>query len=421
MDDPNIPYPPTSDDRNLTARRESAMPSERARRRHCMVVYAYYPLAETRVQREAEALVDAGYAVDVICLRKPSESARERYRGVEIHRLPVRLNKAGLGRQFLSYLQFLALATVRLARLHTARRYDTVQVHNLPDFLVLCALVPKVQGVPVVLDLHDLMPEFFEGRFGRRHRWLGHAIRWQERLSCRFADHVVTVSEHWRDALIRRGVPGDKCSVVMNVADERIFGGATRPERHDGSHFELIYHGTVTYRYGLDLAVRAVGLVREDIPGVHLTILGRGDHMPALRALRSELALEDEVDLREEIFLAEDLPKIIRTADVGVVPYRNDPFTDGLLPTKLMEYAVMGLPCIASRTTAIEAYFSAAMVEFFTPGDVDDLARCMRELRASPERRTQLERGCVNFTRRYNWAKVGADYVGLIERLGDRG
>lgn len=385
-----------------------------------MVVYAYYPLAETRVQREAEALADAGYAVDVVCLRRPGESARERYRGVEIHRLPVRLNKAGLGRQFLGYLHFLALSTVRLGRLHATCRYDTVQVHNLPDFLVLCALVPKVQGVPVVLDLHDLMPEFFEGRFGRRHRWLGRAIRWQERLSCRFADHVITVSEHWRRALISRGVPEEKCSVVMNVADERIFGRDVGATRRDGSRFELIYHGTVTYRYGLDLAIRAVGLVREDIPGVHLTILGRGDHMSALRALRSELALEVEVDLREEIVLAEHLPEIIETADVGVVPYRNDPFTDGLLPTKLMEYALMGLPCIASRTTAIEAYFSGAMVEFFRPGDLDDLARCIRELQASPERRTELERGCVNFNRRYNWATVGAAYVGLIERLGSR-
>src|SRR5687768_14038652 len=111
---------------------------------HCMVVHAYYPLTETRVQREAEALVAAGYAVDVICLRGEGEAAREHYRGVDVHRLPVRVDKNSLGRQFLSYLRFFALATIRLSRLHLQRPYRSVQVHNLPDFLVFCAMLPKL-------------------------------------------------------------------------------------------------------------------------------------------------------------------------------------------------------------------------------------------------------------------------------------
>jgi glycosyltransferase involved in cell wall biosynthesis len=386
-----------------------------------MVVHAYYPLTETRVQREAEALVDAGYAVDVICLREPGDRPRERYRGVEIHRLPVRLDKRTLGRQFLNYLHFLALATVRLCRLQLRHRYATVQVHNLPDFLVLCALVPKLQGVPIILDLHDLMPEFFDGRFGPgRRRSLARLIRWQERLACRFADHVITVSDHWRQTLIARGVAEHKCSVVMNVADERHFGRCGARSPTDGL-FRLIYHGTVTHRYGLDLAVRAVDLVRAEIPEIRLTILGRGDLMPTLVELRRQLSLEAHVELRDEyVTVADRLPEILRTADLGIVPYRDDVFTDGLLPTKLMEYAVIGIPCIAARTTAIDAYFRGTMVEFFAPGDVEDLARRIRELRHNPARRQSLARGCHNFTCRYNWERVGAQYVALVKALADR-
>lgn len=385
-------------------------------RRHCMIVYAYYPFAETRVQREAEALADAGFAVDVICTRRASEPSRERYRGVEIHRLPVRIRKTSFLRQFLGYLHFFALSTARLTELQLLRPYRSVQVHNLPDFLVLCALIPKLQRVPVILDLHDLMPEFFVGRFGSDRATLGRLVRWQERVACRFADHVITVSEHWRQALIRRGVPEDKCSVVMNVADERIF--TPRPRRpSSGGGLRLIYHGTVTYRYGLDLAVRAVGLVKPQIPDIHLTILGAGDGMPGLKALRRELGLEANVELRDEMVPAVCLPEIVASADLGIVPYRNDVFTDALLPTKLMEYAVMGVPSIAARTTAIEAYFRDSMVEFFTPGDVEDLARRIRELHADPQRRAELARASANFTRRYSWTRVGADYVSLVDRL----
>jgi glycosyltransferase involved in cell wall biosynthesis len=387
-----------------------------------MVVHAYYPLAETRVQREAEALVQAGYAVDVICLRDEGEARREICGGVDVHRLPVRVAKRSLGRQMLSYLAFLTVATARLTRLHVRHPYRSVQVHNLPDFLVFCALVPKLQGVPVILDLHDLMPEFFAGRFGAGQRPLvARAIRGQEQLACRFADHVVTVSEHWRQALIGRGVPAGKASVVMNLADDRIFrprsvpqpAGAPSPDRP----FRLLYHGTVTYRYGLDLAVDAVALLRDEIPGIRLTILGQGDQMPELTERVDRLGLHDHVDLQDRLLPAEDLPGVIAQADLGVVPYRDDVFTDGLLPTKLMEYAAVGLPCVAAGTQAITAYFDGTMAELVTPGDAADLARRVRELWRDPAGLERLACRSRVFTERHNWARAGADYVALVDSL----
>jgi len=386
-----------------------------------MVVHAYYPLAETRVQREAETLVRAGFDVDVICLRDEGEPRRDRWGGVEIHRLRARVDKGGLGAQLLSYVRFFMLATCRLTRMHLRRPYQTVQVHNLPDFLVFCALVPKLQGVPVILDLHDLMPEFFAGRFGHQRSAVARAIGWQERLSCRFADHVITVSEHWRRALVRRGVPTARCSVVMNLADERIFHRAAPTAKPLGSAgrgaLRLLYHGTVTHRYGLDLAVRAVARLRADIPGVRLTILGQGDQMPELVDLVRELHLETHVDLLDQLLHAEALPEVIAAADLGIVPYRDDVFTDGLVPTKLMEYAAMGIPAAAARTSAIEATFGDSAVAYFRPGDVDDLARAIRDLWENADARAKLAAGTRCFTERRNWATEGGEYAALVAGL----
>jgi glycosyltransferase involved in cell wall biosynthesis len=395
---------------------------KKATRRHCMVVLAYYPWAETRVQREAEALVAQGYEVDVICLRAFEGVTQERHRGVQVYGLPVRLRKGSFLKQLLDYLQFFILAAVKLTQLHKRQPYDVVQVHNLPDFLVFCALIPKLSGVLIILDLHDLMPEFYAGHFGQGgNPLLARLIRWQERLACSFSDHVITVSEHWRQALIKRAVPAHKCSVVMNVADENIFHWpeADRPRLPNKDAFRLIYHGTIVCRYGLDLALRAIDQVRHEIPNIHLTIVGAGDYKPTLIRMTQELGLNRHVTI-DKLHMAEELPEIIRTADVGVVPYRNDVFTDGLLPTKLMEYAALGLPAIAARTTAIEAYFSDSMVEFFEPGDVDDLARCIRMLYKNPERMAELSKGSKKFNERYNWAKISAEYVALVERLGRR-
>jgi glycosyltransferase involved in cell wall biosynthesis len=278
-------------------------------------------------------------------------------------------------------------------------------------------------GVPVILDLHDLMPEFYAGRYGQDgNSLLVRLIRWQERMACNFADHVITVSEHWRQALIDRGVPQYKCSVVMNVADDNIFHWHG-PDHHrppDQKEFRLIYHGTLVHRYGLDLAIRAIDQVRHDIPGVHLTLLGGGNDVPALKKMCQDLDLGGHVTLHHELRPAEELPAFIREADAGIVPYRNDVFTDGLLPTKLMEYAALGLPAIAARTTAIETYFKDSMVEFFEPGDVNDLARCIRTLSRNPERLAELARGSEKFNQRYNWARIGAEYVALVEQLATR-
>lgn len=389
-------------------------------RSHCMIVHAYYPLGETRVQREAELLAKYHYEVDVLCLRKKGEPATDRFKNVNIYRLPVRRHKeSGLLAQFFEYTAFFFLAMMKVTRLHKRKHYNTIQVHNLPDFLVFAASIPKLLGSRIVLDLHDLMPEFYMGRFQRDAKSLPlRLVCLQERSACNFAHHVITVSHHWRKALADRGIPFEKTSVVMNVADPSIFKPHPRRERplETRQAFHLVYHGTVTQRYGLDLVLQAMAQLREK--DIHFTVLGRGDHMGTLIRTADELNLNGKVTFHCEFWPAEDLPNIISTADAGVVPYRNDPFTDGLVPTKLMEYAASGLPSIAARTTAIAQYFDDTMVEFFTPNNVDELVSCISRLYDDRVRLAQLAQGITRFNNRYNWKNIGSEYVTLVQQLG---
>jgi glycosyltransferase involved in cell wall biosynthesis len=399
-------------------------------RRHCMLVYAHYPLGETRVEREAQALVEHGYEVDVICLRTPTEPAMVTVDGVQVYRLPVRRRRRnGTIAQLVDYVVFLVLAFIRLTKLHRQRRYSSVQVHNLPDFLVFAALIPKLAGARVILDLHDLMPEFYAERFQRSLDSLPvRLVRWQEWLSCRFADHIITVTELWRQALIERGQPPEKVTVVMNVADDRIFhrdvaaemsgdcDSLLKPEAGD-DRFRLIYHGALAPRHGLDLALRAIDVVRQTAPDIHLTLHGDGEYRRYMESLVDELALQDHVQFSPDFVPTAELPELLKRADLGVVPYRDGVFTSGILPTKLMEYAALGIPAIASRTAAISAYFEDTMIEFFTPGDVEDLARCMLMLYRNRNRLAELAQNIEKFNQRYNWKAQSAGYVALVERL----
>ena len=390
-----------------------------------MVVHNYYPLKEPRVEREAQALVASGYEVDVICLRNKGEASTEVADGVNVYRLPVKRHR-GTGRavQFLEYLTFFFLASWKLARLQRKRRYDSVQIHNLPDFLIFAGLPARLQGAKLILDIHDLMPEFYASSFrGSGDHWAIRLLHLQERLACRFADHVITVTELWRQTLIERGVPPEKISVVMNVADPRIYHNGHWSDRQQAPDepFTLIYHGTLVSRYGVDLLVRAVDRLREQIPEIKLIIHGRGDLLDELKDLADELELQEHVRFSSEYLPTGALPDLIRQADVGVVPNRRDVFTDGILPTKLMEYVALGVPTVAARTTAISSYFDDTMVCFFEPDNVEDLASAILSLYHDPEKRSRYSQQAKQFTEQYRWSAISADYIRNLKQLAGGG
>lgn len=391
--------------------------------RHCMVVHSHYPIGEPRVERQAKALIQRGYQVDVICLRSDQEKSFERVDGVDIFRLPVQRHRGrGPAIQMLEYMVFFVLAFFRLSLLYLQRRYDSVQIHNLPDFLVFAALVPKIGGARIILDLHDLMPEFFASSFktGMKNA----AVRLllvQEKLSCWFANHVITVTELWRRSLIGRGVAAEKVSVVMNVADDAIFQRLVIPvtgdEEKPNDRFNLIYHGTLAHRYGIDLLIEALAKVHPQIPNIHLVIHGRGEFIEELRRQAQVLNIESLITFSTHYLPMTDIPRIIQQADLGIVPYRRDIFTDGILPTKLMEYVALGVPVLAADTPIIRQYFSETMVQYFQPGDANDLARNILWLYQHRDGLTALAQNADQFNLQYSWNNIADSYAETLNRL----
>ena len=391
--------------------------------RHCMVVHSHYPIGEPRVERQAKALIQRGYQVDVICLRSDQEKPFERVDGVDIFRLPVQRHRGrGPAFQMIEYMAFFILAFFRLSVLYLQRRYNSVQIHNLPDFLVFTALVPKLGGARIILDLHDLMPEFFASSF--KTGMENAAVRLlliEEKLSCWFANHVITVTELWRKSLIGRGVSSEKVSVVMNVADDSIFqrlpipvtGGEEKPT----NSFNLIYHGTLAHRYGIDLLIEALAKIHPQIPEIHLVIHGRGDFIEELRRQAQDLNIESLITFSTRYLPMTDIPRMIQQADLGIVPYRRDVFTDGILPTKLMEYVALGVPVLAADTPIIREYFSESMVQYFQSGDSDDLAKNILWLYQHRDRLAELAQNADQFNLQYSWNRVADSYAETLDRL----
>jgi glycosyltransferase involved in cell wall biosynthesis len=385
--------------------------------RACMVAFTDYPV-DTRVRREAEALVARGDEVDFICLRTPSLGDRRTMNGVSLH--PVMsfdYRDGGRPRDYVRrYVTFQLAALVRILRLHMRRRYDVVHVNTMPDSLVFSALGAKLLGAKVILDVHDLMPELYASKFGLDEaHWVIRLLRAVERRSIAFADRAIAVHRPHLDALIRHGNPAEKFTIVMNVPDPKLF----RPlaARATASRFVLIYHGTVGSRHGLDVAVRAVALARETVPDVELRIIGDGDYFPHVRALVEQLGVEDWVRLEQRFVPIEELLPTINEAAVGLVPILDDPFTQYMLPVKLLEYVALGIPVIASDTRTIRSHFTDDMLCFAAPGDASDLAAKIVALHGDPERRARLAAAAGRFNDAHTWEREKERYLALVDSL----
>jgi glycosyltransferase involved in cell wall biosynthesis len=319
----------------------------------------------------------------------------------------------------LNYALFGIAAALAAGALHCRRRWDVVQVNSMPDALVFAALIPRLLGARVLLDLHECMPEFFEVKYGVPP---GHpalrALVAAEAASIRFADHAITCTEQMRQTFVARGAPPGKIGVVLNSSDEAIFDvrrhppAPRRPDR-----FTLICHGAIEYSYGLDTVLRAAALLQREIAGLRVEIFGEGTYRPALERLADELGLDGAVRFSDGFVPIERLLTAIADADVGVVAMRRNKFRDLTHCNKMFDFIAMRKPAVVSRTRSVEAYFDDSCFAMFESGDDHDLARAVRSLYRDERVAEHLVQRAAEISLPYRWTHQRRVYLDAVEGL----
>jgi glycosyltransferase involved in cell wall biosynthesis len=388
------------------------------RGRVCMLVHGPFPVGEPRVARQARAAAAAGYQVDVICMRRPGEPREEIQDGIEIRRLPLEHERGlGLGAVVREYIGFTVLAAATLWRLARRRRYQVIQVHNPPDFLLFAALPARLAfRARVLFDVHDLAPDMFAERFGSGSTapLANRLLPAIERLALRLADAVITVHEPYARELRARGARS--VTVVMNSVDPDLLPTADG-EVADAPEFRVVYHGTVTPWYGVDLLVDAAGAVVSEIPDLVVQIYGEGDAVPALRERSLQLGLDGHVRFYDRWLPQRDVLSRVRSASVGVIPNRPSRLNRYALSSKLLEYVELGIPVAAAGLPTLREHFTDDELLFFAPGDADALAAALLEIARDPEAARTRATAARRRARAYGWQTNAARYVQLVDDL----
>jgi glycosyltransferase involved in cell wall biosynthesis len=269
--------------------------------------------------------------------------------------------------------------------------------------------------------MHEITPEFYMSKYGiARDSMLIRLITWLERVSFDFADHVLTINQPILDLLVRRGLSPAKATVIMNAVDETPFAESSRRAAAApaaGDRFVMMYHGTLTSTYGLDLAVEAFAIAHQDMPGAEIWILGSGPESEALAAQAQRCGLAAAVRMVGQV-PAKDIPAWLEQCDLGLLPFRVDVFLDLAFPNKLPEFIVMGKPVAIPRLTAIRHYFSDAALAYFAPNDPADLARQMVRLYRDRALGQRLAARATDEYAPIRWDVMKQRYLDLVGAVG---
>lgn len=382
----------------------------------CMLAYAFYE-SDTRIMQYARALVERGDSVDVIALRREGRLPFEVLDGVNVYRIQAReVNEKSWFDYLIRTVRFFFASAIFLTRKHLSSPYKLLHIHSVPDFLVFAAVVPKLLGARIILDIHDLLPELYSSKFGVSANSL--SFRFQlfiEKLSIAFSDHVIVANHIWHKRLVSRSARSDKCTTFLNYADPGIF--CPRPRTSPNGKFLITYPGTLSPHQGVDVAIRAFARIANAMPDAEFHIYGEGPAKPSLLRLTDGLGLSGRVVFHPSLPVRE-IAAVMAASDLAVVPKRaSSAFGNEAVSTKITEFMSLGVPVIVSRTKVDTFYHDESRVKFFRSGDESDLASAILLLYHDPQLRKQLATNGLQYSQDNNWQKKKWDYLKLVDDL----
>lgn len=393
-------------------------PSQRPAVSILMMAYTNYEI-DPRVIRAAEAAAEAGFAVDCLVLRRPGQSAEEIINGVRVIRLAQERYRSRSRAGYLwAYSLFFVRCLVASARLCTSKHYRVVHVHNMPDVLVFSALIPRLFGAKVILDIHDPMPETLMAKYaGSPGGTLYRLLVRLEKMSVAFASRTVTVNHPVRDhVLLAHGYRPDQIGVIANFADDRLF--TPIPYTPPVDKVRCVFHGTILERYGLRTLVEAVAAMKHQ-DRIEVRIIGEGDFSQQLHALIESKRLSRVVRFDNRAYPLCEIPQRLADCHVGLVPLDVTPVSDFALPLKLIEYTCLGLPSITVRSTAIAYYLQSDECLMYAPGDAAALTNILDAVAESPASLGPVRERLPAARARLSWTLEKERYIAMLRELID--
>lgn len=386
-----------------------------------IVVYAHYSRV-ARVRKYAESLANENFHLDIICL---NEQFTPRQKNIHLIKYPLERKRISQLWYLMEYFLFFIFAFIHLFRLTFKKKYRIIQIHNMPEVLVFSALIPKILGSKIILDMHDPMPELYMTKYHVEYSYpLVKFLIFIEKICFTFSDHIIAANRDFRKVYIKRHPEiENKISVIGNFPDPSIFKKRKNNNSVDKKKFNLIYMGSIDERFGLDMIINGIELLLNKMPAIRLTIIPRisyeGLYFQKILDLIKNKKLENHIRILSPCPLEEIVNRLTQ-CELGIVPLKKSVFTDLLIPVKLLEFIHMKIPVIASPAATLKKTFHKNELYFMEKNSPPEFAKAVENLYLNKKLREKLKVNAAKYLLTHNWAEEKRKYLKIINSLLDR-
>lgn len=383
----------------------------------CHISFSPYP-EDPRIRRYVNALLEHGYKVYVIAITDDINPKFERTGNLEIHRINIRKKRTSYARRVFEYIMFFVRALLKASYLYFKHKIKIYHTHNLPDFVVFTALIPKTFGAKLILDMHELTPEAMMMRENISEKsFIVKLSKFIEKISTKLADEHITI--HDIAAKILESRNHVKYFSIMNGVDANELLGM---QKTSADNFNIIYHGTINPNLNLGLVIDALNILKSEMPAdefrkIKFLLYGKGPSLAGLMEKSKELELQDNVIYKGSLPHTEMLQELTK-ASVCVYPPLRNIYTEICYPIKLTELANLGIPVISSRYKTILHYYPEDTFFYFDAGDLNGLVEQILLVKNNQELAKQKTENAKKAYDKVSWNKImKPKYLQIINNL----
>jgi len=380
-----------------------------------LAVIAYTTFStDSRVLKEAQAALDAGYNVDIYTLK---ESSRKNFNQFNFYDSSFEQYKGrGKIKYMFSYLRFFFFVLIELTKNNFKKKYKIIHIHNMPNFLVFSSLIPKLFGTKIILDIHDLMPEIYSVKFNLD---LSHFIIkllfLEERLSANFADEIISTNRFHTKRFKKNKIKNKRITEIINVASSSTFNPINN-KSFNSDKLNIIYPSTLSHRLGIEVLIEAIAILKKKGIPVYLKIFGDGEDRNNIAKYIKENNLEDNIFISDGFISLESLSHELENAHLGIIPLPYNVSNDIAMPVKSFEYFSKKVCVVASNLTLLRDYFQNEMI-FFKQNDANDLSEKIELLYNDRNLLEKYANKGYKFFQQKTWEYYSKKYANLLKEL----
>jgi glycosyltransferase involved in cell wall biosynthesis len=404
---------------------------------HILFLSNYFPpevnAPATRLYEHARQWVDDGHTVDVLT-SVPNFPEGEVYEGYEnklteeerdgIHatRVPMYVSpNEGVIRRAWSYISFMLSACWYAGRVPV----PDVLVATSPQFFAALAgaWVAWWKDVPFVVEIRDLWPESVVAVGAMDRNLIVRFFEWVERKLYETSDHIVVVTDAFKDEIAEKGISPEKISVVKNgietnwwerPLDEEQLADLQREHDLQGK-FVASYIGTIGMAHRADVLLEAARRCHD--PDIVFMVVGTGAKRDELEARQAELQL-DNFRLVDKV-PKDTVPYLLALSDASVVHLRDNPLFETVIPSKMFEAMVTRTPIVLGVRGEARSIIEGAEAGLFIPPEAPEaLVEAVRRLKGNPDLyETLAENAYEHVQDHYDRAVLAREYAGLLAEV----